>query len=77
MNIDELSFEQAIAKLDEIVKKMESGQVSLEESVAAYEIGVKLKERCLKLLNDAELKIEKIKPETLSESGAVLTEKFE
>ncbi|MDR2685371.1 MAG: exodeoxyribonuclease VII small subunit [Rickettsiales bacterium] len=64
IKIDGLSFEQAAAKLDEIVKKMEGGAVSLEESVAAYEMGVKLKERCVALLSAAEQRIEKIKVET-------------
>lgn len=63
-NIPEMTFEQASRALDEIVRKMESGQISLEESVSAYETGSKLKEHCLKLLNDAQQRIDKIKPET-------------
>jgi len=63
-NVNEMTFEQAMKGLEDIVKKMEAGQISLEESVAIYEKGVKLKERCMALLAAAELRIEKIDPVT-------------
>ena len=44
--------------LTELVKKMEAGELSLEESVSAYEQGIKLKAYCEQLLKEAELKIE-------------------
>ncbi|MDR0319376.1 MAG: exodeoxyribonuclease VII small subunit [Rickettsiales bacterium] len=65
--IKEMNFEQAFKALEEIVKKMEAGQVSLEESVAAYETGVALKKRCMELLAAAEMRIEKIKPDGSTE----------
>ncbi len=61
-----LSFEDALKELEDIVSKLEGGQVSLEQSIAFYERGEKLKQRCEALLKDAEMRIEKI---TLSADG--------
>lgn len=72
-----MTFEEAITKLDAIVKKMESGQISLEESVNAYETGIKLKEFCEKKLKEAELKITQLKPETLNSDGNIESKLFE
>jgi len=60
----ELSFEQALAQLQELVKKMESGALPLADSVAAYETGMKLKTYLEQMLKEAELKIEKLKVES-------------
>ena len=62
-NMDEkkLSFEEAYKQLMELVKKMESGELPLADSVAAYERGIKLKAYCEQLLKEAELKIETLK----------------
>lgn len=61
MDENKLSFEEAYKQLTELVQKMESGQMSLADSVAAYEQGVKLKAYCEQLLKEAELKIETLK----------------
>jgi exodeoxyribonuclease VII small subunit len=58
--IDELTFEAALAELESIVERLETGKVDLEESIAIYERGEKLKERCEQLLKSAEARIEKI-----------------
>lgn len=58
--IAELPFEKALAQLEEIVSKLESGKVDLEQSIAIYEKGQALKEHCEKQLKDAEARIEKI-----------------
>lgn len=55
-----LSFEAALKELEEIVRKMESGQVPLEEAIAFYERGTELRERCEGLLKSAQLKIEEV-----------------
>ena len=55
-----LPFEKALAQLEEIVSKLESGKVDLEQSIAIYEKGQALKEHCEKQLKDAEARIEKI-----------------
>ncbi len=54
---EELSFEQALAGLTSMVEKLESGKLSLEESVKAFEEGVKLTRQCEKLLDDAEQRL--------------------
>ncbi len=59
-DIASLPFEKALAQLEEIVTKLESGKVDLEQSIAIYERGRILKEHCENLLKDAEARIEKI-----------------
>jgi len=51
-------FEAAIAELDTIVKKLEEGDLALEESLALYERGVQLSRFCHARLEDAERRIE-------------------
>ena len=59
-DISELSFEQAFAELDTIVARLESGELPLEESVALFERGRLLSERCQSLLEAAELRVNKL-----------------
>ena len=56
-----LPFEEALKRLEEIVSRLEGGQVGLDESIKLYESGEKLKARCEALLKDAEARIEKIR----------------
>jgi exodeoxyribonuclease VII small subunit len=58
------SYEEMMSKLEEIVEKMENGDLSLEQSIKNYEDGMKLCNRLYKLLNEAEGKIK-----VLSEKG--------
>ena len=55
-----ITFEQAMQELDEIVQKLENGQIPLEEAVKTYERGMELKKICEEKLNNAEMKIEKL-----------------
>jgi exodeoxyribonuclease VII small subunit len=55
-----LSFEQALAELETIVRALESGQAPLEQSIAQYERGAALKAHCEAKLSAARLKVEKI-----------------
>lgn len=55
---EELSFEAAFARLEEILEKMNSGTISLDQSLALYEEADALIARCSKRLNEAERKIE-------------------
>jgi exodeoxyribonuclease VII small subunit len=55
-----LPFEKALAELEEIVRRLERGDVPLEESIAIYERGEILKKHCEALLKKAEARIEKI-----------------
>ncbi|MDD5135671.1 MAG: exodeoxyribonuclease VII small subunit [Phycisphaerae bacterium] len=59
-NINDLSFEQAIKKLTDIVGKIEDGQISLEQSLTQYEQGMELIKHCRGILQKAEKKIEEI-----------------
>ena len=61
MDSEKLSFEEAYKQLTDLVQKMESGELPLADSVAAYEQGIKLKAYCEQLLKEAELKIETLK----------------
>ena len=56
----DLSFEDALKRLETIVSRLESGQAPLEESIALYEEGAKLKANCEARLKAAKLRVEKI-----------------
>ena len=56
--IEKLSFEEALGQLSELVEKLESGKLPLEESVAAFESGVQLSRRCEALLDHAEQRLQ-------------------
>ena len=58
--IKTLSFEQALKQLEEIVQRLEKGQVDLEDSIKIYERGTALKAHCEAKLRSAEARIEKI-----------------
>lgn len=58
--IEKMSFESALEELETIVRNLETGKTSLEDSIEAYERGVILKNHCETKLRDARMKIEKI-----------------
>ncbi|HZY42866.1 MAG TPA: exodeoxyribonuclease VII small subunit [Anaerolineae bacterium] len=58
--IESLTFEQAFAELEESVRKLEGGDLPLEDSLALFERGQQLAAYCGKMLDDAELKIEQV-----------------
>ena len=55
-----LTFEQALAKLDETVRALEAGDLPLDEATRLYEQGMKLAQTCNEMLASAELRITKI-----------------
>jgi exodeoxyribonuclease VII small subunit len=59
--ISELSFEEAMAALEQVVGRLERGEVPLEESIALYERGAALRAHCEAKLKDAEEKVELIR----------------
>ncbi len=75
-DIAALTFERALAELEEIVTRLESGGAALDESIALYERGAALKAHCEAKLKAAHEKIEKI---VVSDSGQIRAEpaKFE
>lgn len=50
-------FEDSINKLEEIVNKLEAGDVTLDESLSLFEQGIKLSKSCQKMLDNAEKKV--------------------
>ncbi len=58
--VDTLTFEAALAELEEIVRQLEQGRSSLDEAIAAYERGAQLKKHCEKKLEEARMRVEKI-----------------
>mgnify|MGYP001166317685 FL=1 len=59
--IENLNFEDSLKELEEIVERLENGQGSLDDAIAAYERGSMLKKHCQAKLDEARLKVEKIK----------------
>jgi exodeoxyribonuclease VII small subunit len=58
--IAELSFEDALKRLEEIVRQLESGDVALEQSISLYQEGDKLRAQCEQRLKSAQAKIDQI-----------------
>ena len=55
-----MSFEKKLTRLEEIVQKMEAGELSLDDSLKLFEEGVKLSRECNKELSTAEQKVKKL-----------------
>ena len=58
--LEKLTFEQAMQELEKLVESLDKGNVSLDEAIAAYDRGSKLKDYCQKKLNEAKMKVETI-----------------
>ncbi|MBN8292190.1 exodeoxyribonuclease VII small subunit [Rhodobacter sp. NTK016B] len=65
-DVAEMSFEEALRELEQVVGQLESGNVDLEKSIAFYERGALLKKHCESKLAQAQARIEQI---TLAENG--------
>ena len=63
--IEKLTYEEAYAELDRIVTALESGEQSLDEALLLFERGQGLTKRCAELLDEAQLKVNKLSGETL------------
>lgn len=70
-----MSFEKKLTRLEEIVQKMEGGEMSLDDSLKLFEEGVKLSRECNKELSQAEQKVKKLVG--VDENGDPLIEDFE
>ncbi len=57
---DQIDFESSLKKLEQIVAKLEDGDISLEDSVKSFEEGIGLVKECQKQLSVAELKVKKL-----------------
>lgn len=70
----EVSFEEALGELEEIVRKLEGGNSDLESSIADYVRGTELKEYCQKKLESARLKVESL---IQDKSGTTMVKDFD
>lgn len=61
---ENITFEQAIEELENIINRLEEGDVPLDETINLYEKGSELKDFCEKKLQSAEVKIQKINQKT-------------
>ena len=59
-NVDQLSFEDALKRLEEIVRTLEKGEAPLDRSIELYQEGDRLRRQCEARLKDAQARIEKI-----------------
>ncbi|CAG0948553.1 Exodeoxyribonuclease 7 small subunit [Phycisphaerales bacterium] len=60
----ELSYEQSVERLEEIVRRIESSEAGLEESIKLYEEGMALGRRCKEILTQAEQRVEQLSRES-------------
>ena len=67
------SFEASMARLEQIVRAMERGDVPLEESLKLFQEGTELVQRCQKLLDEAQLQVKKI---MVAQDGSPMEEDF-
>jgi exodeoxyribonuclease VII small subunit len=70
---EELSFEQAAKRLDQVVRELETGDLPLETALSLFQEGVMLSRRCSTLLDQAEDRIEKL----LEANGEAVIEPLE
>jgi exodeoxyribonuclease VII small subunit len=70
-DIAEMSFEDALAELEQIVRRLEGGQVKLDEAIQWYERGAQLKRHCETKLNEAQQRVDRI---VIGADGAVAAE---
>lgn len=73
--VNEMSFEEAMSELEQVVSQLDSGDVPLEQSIKLYERGAELKARCEAKLKEAEEKVAAIT--TDREGNPTGTEPFE
>lgn len=75
--LENLSFEEALSQLENIVRELESGRIRLDDAVSAYEKAVLLKQLCENKLKSAQLKIEKMEVAPNGEIKTSIVEQVE
>jgi len=70
-DIATMSFEEALVELEQIVRRLEGGQVKLDEAILCYERGAQLKQHCERKLNEAQQRVDRI---VIGPDGAVSAE---
>tara|TARA_B100001250_G_scaffold362758_1_gene341678 strand:+ start:136 stop:375 length:240 start_codon:yes stop_codon:yes gene_type:complete len=74
-NQSDFNFERALESLEEIVSSMEKGDLTLEDSLKAFETGIKLTRECQAALKDAEQKVRVLSKENGETEEMLLEEK--
>ena len=69
-DVSSLSFEDALAELEQIVRRLEAGQVKLDDAIQSYERGAQLKRHCEQKLNEAQQRVDRI---VIGPDGAIDT----
>ncbi|MEE3478353.1 MAG: exodeoxyribonuclease VII small subunit [Methanomethylophilus sp.] len=60
LDVEKLSFEESMSMLEELVKKLEGGNLDLDDSLKVYENAVALREHCRKILDESDRKVQAI-----------------
>lgn len=74
MSKKKMTFEESMSRLEQIVRAMERGDVALEESLKLFQEGTELVKNCGKLLDEAQLQVNKI---MVAADGSPVEEVFE
>lgn len=74
LDLDKITFEEALSRLENIVRELEAGKIKLDDAVDAYEKATALKKFCEDKLKAAQLKIEKI---NIAPDGTMTTAEFD
>ncbi len=69
ISVEELTYEQALAELEEITRRLEETPPALEETLALFERGQQLAQRCAALLDQADLKLRTLSGEEMESLG--------
>lgn len=72
---DKMSFEDSLEELEQIVERLERGEILLDDAISAYERGARLRQQCQKRLDEARLKVEQIR--SSKSAGSSLPEGLE
>jgi exodeoxyribonuclease VII small subunit len=70
-DIAAMSFEDALSELEQIVRRLEAGQVKLDDAIQCYERGAQLKQHCERKLNEAQQRVDRI---VVGADGAIAAE---
>ena len=68
----EMSFEESMERLEGLIRKLEGGSLDLDESLSIYAEAVELRERCRKILNESERKVQVL----MNTSDGLIKEEF-
>ena len=71
--VENMNFEEAMNELEKLVDSLDKGDISLDQAIAAYDRGSKIKDHCQKKLNEAKMKVETIQS---SDNAEIISDKL-